>query len=705
MSKTRQLAAVMFADIVGYTALMQENEPDALLKLQKFKHEISAQVELFDGEIKNFYGDGCLVMFSNVVDAIAAARQLQLMLKNEPVVPVRIGIHLGDVIFEADNIFGDCVNIASRIESMGIPGSVLISDSVHKQVKNQPEYTFISLGQYEFKNVQEPIEVYALTGPSFPVPERSLLLGKFKEHPSLAPSEPPTRKKSIPLNKYLWISGLAIILIFAAYFINDQFTHQKLISPKQQVSQELPRSIAVLPFADLSPEGNQEYLGDGLADDIIRALSGVEGLKVIGRTSSFQFKGKTVDLRDIGEILQVGSVLEGSVQKAGNQIRVIAQLINVADGSHIWSERWDREMTDIFIVQDEISNGIKQKLQVTIQPGMTNNPMMINPASFEDYLKGRQLYLTGLPENVKQAKKYFLQAIDLDPNFADAMAFLSLTYYTLAATIYPGTSASSPGDLKVRRFTIDSAELYAHRALALDPRNSSAHLAMAGVNNYNYNWIEAEKEYRKAHELNPGSLEKSYLALFLSIMGFFEEGKQLAQQVILQDPLDVNALMTLTNILLLDEKYDEAIITAHKALKIDSLHMRTWAALGHAYVLKDLRQEGLMTWAKQHEIYGLHNLSNVYRTSDFKSAMLAWIKQATTSNSPVFADDFTIAVIYAYFKDADNTIKYLNLAYQHHAHNIARIKTWPSFAFIRHDQRYARLYQQLGLDTYDQYKK
>ncbi len=280
MPESRHLAVIMFTDIVGYTAMMQHDESQALIILNRFKTILNQKVAEFQGELIQYYGDGSLIIFTNAVDAVSCAGMLQEDFMNEPHVPVRIGIHLGDIIHKEGNIFGNCVNITSRIESMGVPGAVLVSEPVHEQIKNKPAFRFHSLGSFDFKNVEEPMEIFSLSVNNFPALRREDLSGKTSESKTI-------------------------------------------------------KSIAVLPFVNMSNDPAQEYFSDGMAEEIINSLSHLKDLNVAGRTSSFQFKGKSVDLRHVGKKLSVNTVLEGSVRKQGNRLRITAQLINVEDGYHL----------------------------------------------------------------------------------------------------------------------------------------------------------------------------------------------------------------------------------------------------------------------------------------------------------------------------------------------------------------------------------
>ena len=302
----RQLAAILFADMTGYTSLMQENEQLARLKRKRLKEVLESSVGQFNGKILQNYGDGSLSIFSSAIDSVSCAIHIQHLLQQEPKVELRMGIHTGDVIIEEEAIYGDGVNLASRIESLAVPGGIFISEKVHDEIKNQQNISTREMGYFELKNVKQAVRVFAISNTGIAVPGRDELRGKTKQ----------------PHNR-----------------------------------------LAVLPFVNMSADPENEYFSDGITEELLNALTRVDGLQVTSRTSAFAFKGKNTDIRDIAIQLNVDKVLEGSVRKAGNRVRITAQLINAADGYHIWSENYDRNLTDIFEVQDEISGIIANKLR------------------------------------------------------------------------------------------------------------------------------------------------------------------------------------------------------------------------------------------------------------------------------------------------------------------------------------------------------
>ncbi|HJW28301.1 MAG TPA: adenylate/guanylate cyclase domain-containing protein, partial [Saprospiraceae bacterium] len=301
----RLLAVVMFADMMGFTALMQEDEQKAKFHKDRMRNILEQCIPFHHGKIIQNYGDGTLSIFNSAAEAVHCAIQMQLELQKEPKVLVRTGLHMGDVSFDEHNIYGDCVNLTSRIESLSVPGAVLISDKLRDEIKNQKDITAVSLGKFNLKNVKQPVEIFAVTNEGLVVPTSAQVGTKVGSE----------------------------------------------------------KSIAVLPFINMSADPENEYFSDGIAEEILNALTHVDGLQVCSRSSSFTFKGKNKDARQIGGELGVASVLEGSVRRAGQKVRITAQLTNTADGYQIFSEVYDGSLDDIFKVQDEISQKIVTRLK------------------------------------------------------------------------------------------------------------------------------------------------------------------------------------------------------------------------------------------------------------------------------------------------------------------------------------------------------
>ena len=312
----RRLAAIMFTDIVGYSALSNKNEALALDLLREHNELLRPIIHAFNGREIKTIGDAFLVEFASALEAVSCAVVMQRDMaernnegnKNRRV-KIRIGIHLGDIVHQDNDVFGDGVNIASRIEPLAAPGGICFSRQVYDQVRNKIKEELISAGKHKLKNIEEPSEIFYVKLPWDP----------------------------------------------AATTVTAQST-----------GAATSRSVVVLPFTDMSREQDQEYFCDGIAEDIIDALSRVEGVKTVARSSAFAFKHKNMDIRDIGKTLNVENVVEGSVRKAGNKVRITSQFVKASDGCHVWSDKYDRDMEDIFAIQDEISFAVVDKLKIKL---------------------------------------------------------------------------------------------------------------------------------------------------------------------------------------------------------------------------------------------------------------------------------------------------------------------------------------------------
>lgn len=448
----RRLAAILAADVVGYSRLMGVDENGTLAAFKAHRRELlDHKIAEHKGRIVKHTGDGMLVEFPSVVNAVACAIDIQqgMRERNRDVpedrrLEFRIGINLGDIIFEDNDIFGDGVNIAARIESVAKPGGVAVSGSVRDSVGNKLELTFEDTGEQTLKNIERPVRVY-----------------NVNLFPNIALPDPPAAPVSA-----------------------------------RPAAKPQP-SIAVLPFDNMSGDPEQEYFSDGITEDIITDLSKIAGMLVVARNSSFAYKHKSPDLRVVGRDLGVAFVLEGSIRRAGNRVRITAQLIDATSGGHLWAERYDREMTDIFAVQDEVTLQIVQALKVTLRPSekallavnRTNNI-----EAHDCFLRGRELLL-GSTKNrdvFLQIVEILRRAIDFDPNYAEPYAGLGMAY----CLDFQNRWADTPDGL-------DLAAHFAAQAIEKGPNEPYAHYAAAVIAIWKRDLDGARSAVEKALELNP----------------------------------------------------------------------------------------------------------------------------------------------------------------------------------------------------------
>ena len=506
MRGNRRLAAIMFTDIVGYTAIMQESEKTAATIRTHYRKAIELEHETWNGEVIQYFGDGSLSLFESAVEAVHCAIAIQKELRQDPVVPLRIGIHVGDIVFEAEEIYGDGVNLASRVESLGIPGNILLSERVNRELHNQNEIYTQSLGHFEFKNVKMPVEVFAICNTGIKVPVRSELKGKLAQ--------------------------------------------QK-------------KSIAVLPFVNMSSDPENEYFSDGISEEILNALVNVEGLQVIARTSSFAFKGKNIDIREIGRQLGAAHVLEGSVRKAGNRVRITAQLINSTDGYHFFSETYDRDLEDIFAIQDEIAQKITNRLREHLSENQHQQSLVQAPTqnmeAYTSYLKGKYHYNHWETKGIQKALEHFEQAIHLQPDFAEPYAFLAVCYMVMGYSMQISWAEA-----------VEKCNFYATRATSLNPNLLEAYFAQA--NNkilFEWDWEEAERLVNKIKAMAPGRADVIMpCGMFYAVTGQIEKATEEFKRGLKIDPLSVYLNMYCGDAMAWNGKYEDAIQYFERALEI-----------------------------------------------------------------------------------------------------------------------------------------
>ena len=488
MSENRKLAAILAADVVGYSRLAGADEDRTLARLRALRSDlIDPTIAVHNGRVIKRTGDGALVEFRSVVDAVRCAIEVQNgMVERNAGVPqdrrieFRIGIHLGDVVEESDgDLMGDGVNIASRLEGVAAPGAICLSEDAYRQVKARLDLSVSDLGNTQLKNIAEPIRVYSLQVGT--VGAKATATSEFPA--ALASTAPPTKL-----------------------------------------------SIAVLPFANMSGDAEQEYFADGISEDTITALSKLSQLFVIARNSSFTFKGRNVNVQEVGRSLGVRYVLEGSVRKSGNRVRITAQLIDATTGGHLWAERFDRDLTDIFAVQDDVTQHIVGALALNlteVDQQRLVTEQTDNLEAYDCFLRGREHLWRFTREQNSQARELLQRAIELDPKFASAHAFLAIAHgldYINRWSTPPSTSVEHVEELATRAVALDDRNPYAHwalgiinlhlrrhdmaireaeRSIALAPNLAEGHESLGNALHYSGRSEEALACFDRAMALNP----------------------------------------------------------------------------------------------------------------------------------------------------------------------------------------------------------
>ena len=537
----RRLAAILFTDIVGYTSMMQRDEKLAMGAVRRHHEILQKCVPYHGGEIYQYYGDGSMSIFNSATDALQCALELQKELLHDPMVPVRTGIHIGEIYTEEGKIFGDGVNLASRIESIGQGGTVLFSRDVYEKVRNRTEFQIRSIGSYEFKNVNEPIEVFALINSEIRTPDTGAIEGKLKEQ---------VKKK----RGTLYLTGIGVALAVIALLALYLYPKDARTSPE---SAQYTSSIAVLPFENLSNNPDEEFLSTGLAEDILTQLAQISGLKVIARTSSMKYKdyeneGKT--LRDIAKELGVMSILEGSLRKYGTSLRVTVKLIDPRQENVLWAEEFDREIEDVLNVQRDIALAVSEKLKVSLSPALKsrfNNKLNVNEEAYVNYQRGQEALLrsSGSLIEIEQAKSFFEMAIQADSSFSRAWVGLADAYLEFVFW-----HRATDGD------AIPLATKAAKMALKIDKDLGEAYGALGAVDLYSSDLRAAEKNLRRAIDLSPSyAFGYERLAWVEMYRGRFEQGFELLENVIQLDPLFTRYKGSLGNAYYMTGNYEKGI--------------------------------------------------------------------------------------------------------------------------------------------------
>jgi serine/threonine protein kinase/Tfp pilus assembly protein PilF len=448
-------------------------------------------------------------------------------------------------------------------------------------------------------------------------------------------------------------------------------------------------SIAVLPFLNLSGDKDQEYFSDGLAEELLNDLAKIQGLRVVARTSSFQFKGKNEDLRAVGDKLNVGNLLEGSVRKQGKKVRITAQLIKAADGFHLWSETYDRDLNDIFAVQEDIARSVAASLRVTLLGGTpaTSPTEEKNADAYSAYLQGRYFYERLSKENLEKAISYYEQAIKLDPGYAAAWAGLA---DTLSDEADWGYLPAEEGKREARKA--------AERALALDPNLAEAHAAMGGIKmTYNWDWQGADASFQRALALEPGSGDLAMRAAALAAtLGRFDEALALGRRAVELDPLSATSYFNLGQNAYNAGRLEEAAAAFKKVLELDPEFSSAHASLGTVYIEQGRPRQALAeTEREQHPAVRLYVLALAYHALGRKKEADAALAELLTKYHATMA--YQIAELYAVRGDADRAFEWLERAYIQRDVGLTYIKGDPPLRNLKHDPRYAVFLKKMGL--------
>lgn len=631
----------MYTDMVGYTALGQKNESLSLALVEEQRKLIRPILSRHDGREVKTMGDAFLVEFPSALEAVRCAydiqraiRELSFSLPEDRRIHLRIGVHLGDVVESQGDISGDAVNVASRIEPLADDGGVCLTQQVYDHVQRKFDLALVSLGPVFLKNVNTPLEVYKIAMPW--------------DEP-LKGGEAPRRER-----------------------------------------------LAVLPLDNISPDPNDDYFADGLTEELITALSKVKGLEVIARTSVLRYKGGAKQVAVIGNELHIGSVLEGSVRKAGNRIRVTVQLINAINEAHVWSETYDRQLDDIFAVQRDIAENVAEALRLEFPtPVELKERPTPNLEAYTLWLKGRFASTKLNKESLLKGIDYYERAVALAPDFASCYADLAQAWLIL------GFFELLPSDEAFAK-----AKSYASQALRLDDSLAEGHVAMGRLlRMYEWKFYEADDELKRATDLEPNlATAHAFRAQGLLSIGKKEEAVREARRALELDPFSVLTCQILGTDYLYSGRYDDAIEMYERALEIDPASPFPLGNLGLAFVQKGLFERGIALIEKANAIEGSNasskdDLAYAYakagRKEDVKRILteLLDMRKDTRRAAPA------IAGVYTSLGEHETAFEWLEKAFEEHSPYLASAQHDFIFDPLHSDPRWTGLMRRIGLGS------
>ena len=546
----RKLTAILSADVVGYSRLMDDNEEATIRTLNDYRVSITSLIQQYRGRVVDAIGDNLLAEFVSVVDAVNCSVETQRDLTErnaelpyERKMEFRIGINVGDVVDEGGRIYGDGVNIAARVEGLAEAGGICISGRVYDQVENKLDLEYEFLGKQKVKNITRPVRIY-----------------RVLSYPGAAVHRVFRAKEAVGRRwRKMALAIAAVVVVGAVALAGWQFYQRRSMKVRvasvEKMAFPLPDmpSIAVLPFDNLSDDPKQEYFCDGMTEDLITDLSKISGMLVIARNSTFAYKGKPIKIKQVAEELGVRYVLEGSVRKAENMVRITAQLIDAITGLHIWGDRYDGNLKDVFGLQDKVTRSIVTILAVQLTAGDEERVARKgtdNAQAYDSFLMGWEHYLRQTPDDFRDAISYFKKAVDLDPQYTRAYAALATTYWEAWKRFWHervGLSRISQHEprFKAEQFLakamqnptplahqVNSARLLhlqqhdeaiaeAERAIALDPNDPDSYIALANALNLAGRADEALGWVERAMRLNP-----HYPSYYLYQLGLVQFGME-----------------------------------------------------------------------------------------------------------------------------------------------------------------------------------
>lgn len=675
---TRELAAIMFSDIVGYTVMMGRDEQKGMRALAAHRAQLRTLLPGFNGRILGEIGDGTLSSFHSAVDAVNCARALQAALKDDPELRLRIGIHVGDVLFSDNNVHGDGVNVASRIHALAPPGGICISERVYDDIRNQPEMRVTDLGEKRLKNVTRPIRVYQIVEPD--------LIGQ--------PAAPGGHGRR---NALIAGAGVVILAGLALMFVRLRST-TAVPPPAPSAAPHTIGSIAVLPLDNFSGDPTQEYFVDGMTDELTTDLATISALRVISRGSVMQFKGAhRPPTPEIAKALNVDAVVEGSVMRVGDKVRITAQLIDARADRHLWAHTYERDSRDVLALQDELASAIAKEINVQLTPNeqarLTSAPV-VNPEAHDAYLKGRYFFSRPNDENLKKAIEQLEQAVRLDPDFAPAYSGLSDAYLWAGWNEGFLTSAEA----------MPKAKAAAEKAIQLDDNSAEAHTSLAIFRIfYEFDWVGGESEFNRAFALNPNyAFAHDQFGAVLAYQGRLDEAVAEGKRAAELDPLSPQIALDNANAFAWQGNFQAAIEQANRALDLDQTFFFTHFVFGwidiEAGKVNAAVPELQKADALQSPPWVTGWLGYAYGASGDHAKAMAVIEEMNRKSLHGYVSPFNLAIVYLGMGDRGRAMDYLEQAYSAHSQWLTYLKMDRIFDPLRKEPRFIALMKKVHFD-------
>jgi len=668
------LAAIMFTDIAGYTALMGEKEEEALQILRKNRNIQKPLISKYGGIWLKEMGDGILARFDSVLNSVLCAKEIQRKIQDDSSFKVRIGIHLGDITVENEDVFGDGVNIASRLQSIADPGGIYVSESVIRAIRARDEVKYIMVGSVELKNVSYPVQVHAIQGEGISAPS----IEKIKE---LSSFQSRRRKKQRRLLLFIMI----LVIGLGGWFIREFI----FFPTDTRIS-----SLAVLPLSNLTGDPEQEFFVAGMHDALITELSKIGSLRIISRQSTLRYQGSILSMKEIAKQLRVDALVEGSVFKSGDSVRIQIQLIKAMPReSHLLAHAYDRDLSDVLNMHKEITQDIAGQIQVKLTAGEKLNlqeTKKINADAYEAYLKG-MFHWEKLTENdLNQAENYFKLAVELDPDFA-------LAYVGMASI---GVGRAQMGFAPAEEMARQNMK-YIEKTLELDSTLSQIHFITAVFNTWGlWNWEKAEQEFKKALKYNPNYVMAiTYYSQFLcTIKRNMEEGLKQNELALELDPFNTLCKEIYAMDLLFAKKYKESEDVLKGILKTEPESRIALTTLRSVYHQQRKYEDAFEIWKITYssDPKAIEVLEKGYSEGDYSRALQNLAEMLVERSKTTFVTPWWIGTLYARAGITEDALDYLEKAYLAHDPNMPSINIDPIFDYLREEPRFLALIEKMN---------